>query len=116
MHIAPYLPALEAGVLTVMASFNSWNGEKCHGNRYLLTDVLKGRLGFDGFVDLRLGWRRLSLRGLRRSVAMAVNAGVDMFMVSVEWRQCIAQLLQARGERRDPDGAHRRRRAPHPHA
>jgi beta-glucosidase len=49
-HAAPYLPALEAGVLTVMASFNSWNKEKCHASRYLLTDVLKGRFGFDGFV------------------------------------------------------------------
>ncbi len=49
-HGAGYKPAIAAGVQTVMASFNSWNGEKVHGNRELLTDVLRGDLGFDGFV------------------------------------------------------------------
>jgi beta-glucosidase len=44
------VPAINAGTLTVMASFNSWNGEKMHGNKSLLTDVLKGKMGFDGFV------------------------------------------------------------------
>ena len=41
------LGALEAGVLTVMASYNSWNDEKCHGHHYLLSQVLKGELGFE---------------------------------------------------------------------
>ncbi len=38
-----------------MVSYSSWNGEKMHGNKYLLTDVLKGELGFQGFSGLRLG-------------------------------------------------------------
>ncbi len=50
VHAAGYPPAIEAGALIVMASYNSWNGVKLHANRHLLTDVLKGRLGFDGFV------------------------------------------------------------------
>ena len=50
VHIAPYRAAIDAGALTVMVSFNSWNGDKIHGNRYLLTDVLRGELGFNGFV------------------------------------------------------------------
>ncbi len=49
-HVAPYLPALEAGVQSVMVSFSAWNGEKCHGNTYLLNYLLKQRLGFDGVV------------------------------------------------------------------
>lgn len=91
-HIAPYLPALDAGVLTVMASFNSWNGAKCHAHRYLLTDVLKGRLGFDGFVISDWDGVDYLHEDHATAVAMAVNAGVDMLMVSVEWRACLAHL------------------------
>ena len=50
IHMAPYQPAIRAGVLSVMASFSSWNGEKCHGHRHLLTEVLKGEFGFQGLV------------------------------------------------------------------
>jgi beta-glucosidase len=94
VHMAPYLPALEAGVLTVMASFNSWNGEKCHGHRYLLTDVLKGRLGFDGFVVSDWDGVDYLHEDYGTAIAMAANAGVDMFMVSVEWKQCLDLLTQ----------------------
>jgi beta-glucosidase len=93
LHMTAYRPALAAGVQTVMASFNSWNGEKCHGHRYLLTDVLKGRLGFDGFVISDWdGVDQLSEDG-REAVARAVNAGVDMIMVSVEWHRVLNELI-----------------------
>ncbi|MDB2689127.1 hypothetical protein N9Z25_06835 [Luminiphilus sp.] len=49
-HGKGYVTAIAADVKTVMASFNSWNGDKIHGNRELLTDVLRGQLGFEGFV------------------------------------------------------------------
>jgi beta-glucosidase len=49
-HAQGYPPAINAGALTVMASFSSWNGAKNHGNQSLLTDVLKGRMGFEGLV------------------------------------------------------------------
>jgi beta-glucosidase len=49
-HAQGYPPAINAGALTVMASFSSWNGAKNHGNKSLLTDVLKGRMGFRGLV------------------------------------------------------------------
>lgn len=49
-HAQGYPPAINAGALTVMASFSSWNGAKNHGNHSLLTDVLKGRMGFQGLV------------------------------------------------------------------
>lgn len=94
LHIAPYLPALEAGVLTVMASYNSWNGEKCHGHRHLLTDVLKGRLGFTGFVVSDWdGTDQLADR-YDDAIVLAANAGVDMFMVSTAWRQALEALRQ----------------------
>ena len=49
-HLKAYLPGLAAGCLTVMASYSSWRGLKMHQHRYLLTDVLKGELGFEGLV------------------------------------------------------------------
>jgi beta-glucosidase len=91
-HAAPYLPALEAGVLTVMASFNSWNKEKCHASRYLLTDVLKGRLGFDGFVISDWDGVDQIADDLADSLATAINAGVDMLMVSLHWKQMLETL------------------------
>lgn len=50
IHAQGYISAIEEGVQTIMASFNSWNGEKMHGNKSLLTDVLKKQMGFDGLV------------------------------------------------------------------
>ncbi len=91
-HIAPYLPAIAEGVLTVMASFNSWNGVKCHGHRYLLTDVLKAQLGFAGFVISDWDGVDYLDADYATAIAKAVNAGVDMLMVSVEWRACLKHL------------------------
>ncbi len=93
VHIAPYLPALAEGVLTVMASFNSWNSKKCHGHRYLLTDVLKDRLGFTGFVISDWDGADYLSEDYAEAVAMAANAGIDMFMVSMDWRRCLKQLM-----------------------
>lgn len=45
-----FIEAIKSGVGTIMASFNSWNGDKLHGHKYLLTDVLKVELGFEGFI------------------------------------------------------------------
>lgn len=86
IHLAPYPPALAAGALTVMASFNSWNGDKCHGHRYLLTDVLKGELGFEGLVIS--DWDGIDYLDddYSQCVARGLNAGIDLFMVSENWR------------------------------
>jgi len=86
LHGAGYVAAIEAGVQTVMASFSSWHGRKMHGSRELLTDVLKGRLGFDGFI---VGdWNgHADVAGCSdASCAAAFNAGIDMFMVPEDWR------------------------------
>lgn len=92
LHIAPYRGAIESGVLTIMASFNSWNGDKCHGHRYLLTDILKGRLGFRGFVVSDWDGVDYLADDYREAVALSANAGVDMFMVSEKWREFIDGL------------------------
>lgn len=102
LHAAPYLPALSAGVLTVMASFNSWNREKCHASRYLLTDVLKGRLGFDGFVVSDWDGVDQLDDDLATALALAINAGVDMVMVSADWKRMLHTLEQIVAEGRVP--------------
>jgi len=86
IHGAGYGPALQAGTQTVMASFSSWNGQKMHGNKSLLTDVLKGRMGFDGFV---VGdWNAQGkLPGCsNENCPAALIAGVDMIMAPDSWR------------------------------
>jgi beta-glucosidase len=89
LHIKPYYPALAAGALTVMASFNSWNGDKCHGHKYLLTDLLKNEMKFDGFVISDWDGIDYLSEDYFEAVALAVNAGVDMFMVSEKWKDFI---------------------------
>ncbi len=94
LHGAGYLTAIDAGVQTIMASFNSWNGDKVHGNRALLTDLLKGKLGFDGFV---IGdWNGHAQVGgcAENSCASAINAGVDMLMVPEKWLSFIRNTLR----------------------
>jgi beta-glucosidase len=87
LHMSPYPPAIEEGVLTVMASFNSWNGDKLHGHKYLLTDVLKNELGFKGFIISDWDGCDYLDPDFHKTVALGVNAGIDMFMVSEKWRE-----------------------------
>ncbi|HTP08416.1 MAG TPA: glycoside hydrolase family 3 N-terminal domain-containing protein [Anaerolineae bacterium] len=93
-YLPPYQAAIQAGVLSIMPSFSSWNGTKMHGNQYLLTDVLKKELGFKGF--LISDWEAISqLPGnAYDQVVKAVNAGVDMYM-GQQWQNFYNQLQQA---------------------
>ena len=50
IHGVPYYAAINACVQSIMASFNSWNGKKLHGYEYLLTDVLRNEMQFEGLV------------------------------------------------------------------
>jgi len=92
-HGAGYKPAIAAGVQTVMASFNSWNGEKVHGNKKLLTDVLRGDLGFDGFVVS--DWNGIGeVEGCADDdCPQAINAGIDMVMVPEDWLSTLENLV-----------------------
>ncbi|KAF5954242.1 hypothetical protein HYC85_007098 [Camellia sinensis] len=85
IHMAPYLDCISQGVCTVMASYSSWNGRKLHSDHFLLTQVLKEKLGFKGFViSDSEGLDRLSHpygSNYRNCVLLAINAGIDMVMV-----------------------------------
>ena len=82
VHVAPYLPALEAGCLTVMASYSSVHGAKVHASKQLLTDLLKVELGFRGFVVS--DYNAVQQCGPSYEVALAscINTGIDMVMTA----------------------------------
>jgi beta-glucosidase len=97
VHAAGYPAAIQAGALIVMASYNSWNGVKMHANHYLLTDILKGRLGFDGFVVGDWNAHEQIPGCTKYRCAAAIMAGVDMLMAPDSWRQLYKNTLaQAR--------------------
>jgi beta-glucosidase len=93
VHAAGYPPAIDAGVLTVMASFSSWNGVKHTGNSGLLTDVLRGPLGFDGFVVGDWNAHGQLPGCTNESCAAAFNAGIDMFMAPDSWKPLYENTL-----------------------
>ncbi|MFD0903647.1 glycoside hydrolase family 3 protein [Actinomadura sediminis] len=103
IHLPPFRAAVRRGVGSVMVSYSSWNGVKMHEHRYLITEVLKGELGFTGFVvsdyngvdqiDGEPGFTR-------DEVAKAINAGIDVVMVPEQWKKFVRYL---RAEVREGD-------------
>lgn len=98
IHAAGYMTAIAAGVQSVMASFNSWNGVRLHGHKYLLTDVLKNQMGFDGFVVSDWNAHKFVEGCNLEQCAGAINAGVDVLMVPEHfeafYHNTIAQVKQ----------------------
>jgi beta-glucosidase len=86
VHNAGYVPAIEAGVQTVMISFSSWNGVKHHGNKGLITDVLKKRMNFDGFTVGDWNAHGQVPGCTNDNCPQALNAGLDMYMAPDSWR------------------------------
>jgi beta-glucosidase len=100
LHLPPFQAAIDRGVGAIMASYSSWNGAPMHGHRYLITDVLKGELGFAGVVVTDWdGIERLdgSSGFSAADVRAGVNAGIDVFMVSEQYRYFLI-LLRAEVE------------------
>jgi len=87
LHGKPYFKALDACVQTIMASFNSWNGKKLHGSNYLLTNILKQQMNFDGLVVGDWNGHGQVKGCTNTSCPQAFNAGVDIFMVPDEWQE-----------------------------
>ena len=94
IHGTSYFAALDACVQTVMASFNSWNGSKLHGNDYLLTEVLKNKMQFNGFVVGDWNGHGQVAGCSNANCAASFNAGVDMFMVPEDWKDLYRNTLR----------------------
>lgn len=93
VHGAPYIPAMENGVATVMTSFSSWQGVKISGNKGLVTDILKDRMNFGGFVVTDWNAHGQVAGCSNASCPVAANAGIDMFMAPDSWRALYASTL-----------------------
>jgi beta-glucosidase len=81
IHLPGYRAAIAAGARSIMVSYSSVRGQKMHANRHLLTDVLKGELGFQGF--LVSDWAAIDQISpdYRSDVETSINAGLDMIMI-----------------------------------
>lgn len=94
IHVAPYGPVVEACVGTIMPSYSSWNGLKCTGNKYLLTDVLKGELGFEGFLISDYNAIDQVDPDYREAVKKSINAGIDMAMAANTYKNFYNSLKE----------------------
>lgn len=94
IHLSPYLPAIKAGAGTIMPSYSSWNGVKCSANKYLLTDVLKNKLGFEGFLISDYNAIRQVHPDFKVAIGICVNAGMDMAMEPTQYRSFFQYLKE----------------------
>ena len=108
IHAAGYISGLTAGAQVVMSSFNSWHSDenydpsnkggynkKVHGSKYLITDVMKGQMGFDGIVVTDWNGHSAINACSPKSCPAAVNAGNDIFMVTAkkDWKSFYKNTL-----------------------
>ena len=94
IHAAGYYSAIPAGVQTVMASFSSWQGRKLHGDKELLTEVLKGKMGFNGFVVGDWNGHGQVPGCINTDCAQSLNAGLDMYMAPDSWKGLYKNTLK----------------------
>ncbi|HPH96447.1 MAG TPA: glycoside hydrolase family 3 N-terminal domain-containing protein [Anaerolineaceae bacterium] len=93
--LPPYASAIKAGARTLMVSFSSWNGTKMHAQKALITDLVKGELGFTGFVVS--DWQAIDeIPGnFDSDVVTSINAGLDMIMVPYDYKTFLTTLKKA---------------------
>jgi beta-glucosidase len=92
VHLPGYIDAIAQGVATIMPSYSSWNGAKCTGHRYLLTDLLKEELGFDGFLISDYNAIDQLDSDYRTCIKLAINAGIDMVMLTDKYARFCEEL------------------------
>ncbi|HLQ22716.1 MAG TPA: glycoside hydrolase family 3 N-terminal domain-containing protein [Gemmatimonadales bacterium] len=100
IHLPGYVKTVAAGVGTIMPSYSSWNGARLSGHKYLLTDLLKSELGFDGFLISDYNAIDALPGDYRNKIKLSASAGMDMFMVPQKYKELYADLkdLAEKGE------------------
>ena len=114
IHLGGYPDAVKAGVVTIMPSYSSWNGVKCSGNKYLLTDLLKNELGFEGFVisdynaidqlvspevdesapESNNAAGQVRSSDYKKCIEISINSGMDMVMLTDRYKEFITMLQE----------------------
>lgn len=100
IYYPPYQKSIDAGAYTAMAAHNEINGDPCHGSKYLLTDVLRNEMGFDGFVvsdwmDIeRLKTVHRVVDSQKEACYLTVDAGMDMHMHGPDFLEPVMELVQ----------------------
>jgi beta-glucosidase len=122
IHLAGYPAAIDAGIGTIMPSYSSWNGVKCSGSKYLLTDMLKKELGFEGFIisdynaidqiippdkkenaaESNNASGQEGTADYKKCIEISINAGMDMVMVTDKYREFIKLLQELVNEGKIP--------------
>jgi beta-glucosidase len=94
IHLPPFLAAIRAGVGSIMITHGKVNGVPVHASRPLVTDLLKGELGFSGIVAS--DWAATSdvSKDFREAVRQIVNAGVDIVMVPADYQRFTSTLRE----------------------
>jgi hypothetical protein len=98
IHMPPYYNSIIRGVSTVMVSYSSWNGVKMHANHHLITDFLKNKLRFRGFVIS--DWQGIDRitspphKNYSYSIEAGIGAGIDMIMVPYTYTEFIDDLTE----------------------
>jgi beta-glucosidase len=104
IHLPGYVTTVAAGVGSIISSYSSWNGVKCSARRHLLTDLLKGELGFEGFVISDYGAVKQLPGTYKQQIETSINAGMDMVMVPDNYPEFFNLLRALVQEDRVPMG------------
>ena len=102
IHLQGYVTAINAGVGSIMPSYSSWNGVKCSGSKRLLTEILKGELGFEGFLISDYNAIDELPGDYKNDIETSINAGMDMVMVPNNYREFIRLLRELVDEGKVP--------------
>ena len=99
VYLPPYKAAIDAGALSVMSSFNEFDGVPATGNKYLLTDILRNQLGFKGFVvSDYTSVNEMVHHGIvaneEEAALLAIKAGLDMDMQGEVYAKYLKGLLE----------------------
>ncbi len=102
IHLQGYITSVAAGVATVMPSYSSWNGVKCSASYTLLTEILKGEMGFEGFLISDYAAEKELPGNYKQQIETTINAGMDMVMVPDDYQGFIRNLIELVHEGRVP--------------
>jgi beta-glucosidase len=102
VHLQGYITAIEAGVGTIMPSYNSWNGVKCSASKKLMTDLLKNELKFEGFLISDYNAIDQITKDYKEAIGISINAGMDMAMVPTRYREYFTDLKELVAEGKVP--------------